>query len=166
MFMIRHLPPPWPRTLGAALAAVLAVACSSAPEPEYPTHEVHLEDTSLGPGDLFEVRVYGQESMSGTYNVSSEGSISFPLIGLVSVADRTPRQIEEEIQRRLADGYLVNPQVSVLVKEYRSRSVSVFGQVQKAGKLPCTYGMTIVEAISQAGGFAAMAKKNSVTVTR
>lgn len=150
----------------SALILVVATACGDPPPSEYPVQEVHVEDTSLGPGDVFEVRVYRQDTMSGSYNVSPEGTISFPLIGVVQIAGKTPRQIELDIQSRLADGYLVNPQVSVLVTEYRSRNVSVFGQVQKPGRLQFTHGLTIVEAISQSGGFSPMAKQNAVTVTR
>ena len=154
---------------GLLLAAVLGaaqVACGDPPPSQYPTQEVHIEDTTLGAGDVFEVRVYREEEMTGTYSVSAEGTISFPLIGAVAVAGKTPVQVETEIRTRLADGYLVNPQVSLLVKEYNSRNVSVFGQVQKPGRLTFTHNMTVVEAISQAGGFSAMAKKNAVTVTR
>lgn len=148
------------------LALLAAVACGDPPPSEYPSQQVADGDTSLGPGDLFEVRVFRQEDLSGPYNVSSEGKISFPLIGMVQVSGRTPSQVEAEIRDRLADGYLKNPQVSVLVKEYRSKKVSVFGQVQKPGTLSFADGMTIVEAISQAGGFTDMARKNAVTVTR
>jgi polysaccharide export outer membrane protein len=146
--------------------SAVAVACSDPPPSEYPSQEVHLEDATLGPGDIFEVRVYKQDTMSGAYDVSPEGTIAFPLIGEVRVAGKTPKAVEAEIRARLADGYLIDPHVSVLVKEYRSHNVSVFGQVQKPGKLPYSHSMTIVEAISQAGGFSPMAKKNAVTVTR
>jgi len=149
-----------------AVLLLMGLACSDPPPSQYPTQTVHLEDTSLGPGDVFDVRVYRQESMSTTYNVSPEGTIAFPLIGEVRVVGKTPKEVEEEIRSRLADGYLIDPHVSVLVKEYNSRNLSVFGQVQKPGRLPYSHGMTIVEAISQAGGFAPMAKKNAVTVTR
>lgn len=148
------------------LFVTVATACADPPPSKYPTSEVHIEDTTLGAGDIFEVRVYRQEAMTSTFNVSPEGTISFPLIGEVKVAGKTPKQVEEDIRVRLADGYIINPQVSVLVKEYRSHNVSVFGQVQKPGKLPFSHNMTIVDAISQAGGFSPMAKKNAVTVTR
>ena len=145
----------------------MAFACTDPPPSKYPgQEEVHIEDSTLGPGDVFEVRVYRQDKLSGTYSVSAQGAISFPLIGTVAVAGKTPIEVEEEIRRQLADGFLVRPQVSILVKEYRSRSISVFGQVQKPGTLALQHRMTIVEAISQAGGFSAMARKNGVTVTR
>ncbi len=143
-----------------------APGCGNPPPSKYPAQQVFVQDTTLGAGDLFEVRVYRQDDLSGLYSVSSEGTISFPLIGSVDVAGKTPAEVEQTIRQRLADGYLNDPQVSVLVKEYRSKKVSVFGQVRKPGTLPYADGMTIVEAISQAGGFTEMARKNGVTVTR
>ncbi len=140
--------------------------CKDPPPSQYPTQKYHVEDTTLGPGDIFEVRVFNQEEMSNTYSVSSQGTIQFPLIGDVMVSGKTPEQVELDIRERLSDGYLKNPQVSILVKEIRSRKVSVFGQVRRPGTLSFSDGMTIVEAVSQAGGFTGMAKKNGVRVTR
>jgi polysaccharide export outer membrane protein len=136
------------------------------PPSEYPTQEVYAEDTTLGPRDVFEVRVFRHEEMSGDYSVSEDGTINFPEIGVVAVAGRTPAEVEKDIQGRLADGYLVNPSVSVLVKEYKSKTVSVLGQVRKPTTISYAAGMSIVDAISQAGGFTPMARKNAVKVTR
>ncbi len=150
------------------VAATLAgcASCADPPPSEYPSQQVYLEDTTLGPGDVFEVRVFQQEQMSQIYSTSAEGTISFPLIGEVTVEGKSPAQIEKEIRDRLADGYLKDPQVSVLVKEYKSKKISVFGQVRKPGTLGFTDGMTVIEAISQAGGFTPMARENAVTITR
>ncbi len=148
---------------------VLCGACGVFRDPapsEYPTQEVYAEDTTLGARDVFEVRVFRHDEMSGTYSVSEEGTINFPEIGIVAVLGKTPAQVEQDIQARLADGYLVNPSVSVLVKEYKSKTVSVLGQVRKPTVVPYTAGMSIVDAISQAGGFTPMARKNAVRVTR
>lgn len=150
------------------LYVVLAglAGCSDPPPSQYPTQQVYVEDTTLGVGDVFEVRVFRQDDMTGTYSVSSEGTISFPLVGVVGVAGKTPAEVERELRDRLADGYLQDPQVSVLVKEYKSKKISVFGQVREPGTLTYTEGMTVVEAVAQAGGFTDMARKNAVTVTR
>ncbi|KAB2911479.1 MAG: polysaccharide export protein [Kofleriaceae bacterium] len=150
------------------VAATLAgcASCADPPPSEYPSQQVYSEDTTLGPGDVFEVRVFQQEQMTQIYSASAEGTISFPLIGEVVVDGKSPAQIETEIRERLADGYLKDPQVSVLVKEYKSKKISVFGQVRKPGTLSFTDGMTVVEAISQAGGFTPMARENAVTITR
>lgn len=148
-------------------SAAWALGCGDPPPSKYPTEPPRIEsDTSLGAGDVIEVRVFQQEDMTATYSVSSQGTISFPLIGIVEVAGKAPGQLEAEIRRRLADGYLRDPQVSILVKEYTSRKVSVFGQVRRPGTLPFGDGMSIVAAISQAGGFTGMARRNAVTVTR
>jgi protein involved in polysaccharide export with SLBB domain len=150
---------------GIALTLALA-ACGDPPPSKYPVQQVYVEDTTLGPRDLFEVRVFRQVDLTGDYEVSPECTISFPMIGPVKVCGHTPPEIEKNIQDRLAAGYLQNPQVSVLVKEYKSKTVSVFGQVKKPGTLSYSAGMTVVEAISQAGGFNEMARKNAVIVTR
>jgi polysaccharide export outer membrane protein len=151
------------------LLVALVAACGlfrDPPPSEYPSQEVYVEDTTLGPRDTFEVRVFRHENMSGTYEVSESGTINFPEIGLVEVQGRTPAEVEQEIQKRLADGYLVNPTVSILVKEYKSKTISVLGQVRKPTTIPYAAGMSIVDAISQAGGFTPMARKNAVKVTR
>lgn len=154
--------------ISVALAA-LASGCGlfrDPPPSKYESQPVFEEDTTLGPRDVFIVRVFKHEDMSGEYAVSEEGTINFPEIGLVEVSGRTPAQVEQEIQARLADGYLVNPTVSVLVKEYKSKTVSVLGQVRKPSVVNYVSGLSIVDAISQAGGFTPMARKNAVKVTR
>lgn len=154
------------RILALAVALSGCASCSDPPPSEYPSQQVYAEDTTLGPGDVFEVRVFQQEKMSQVYSASAEGTISFPLIGEVEVNGKSPAQLETEIRDRLADGYLNDPQVSVLVKEYKSKKISVFGQVRKPGTLGFTDGMTVIEAVSQAGGFTPMARENAVTITR
>jgi polysaccharide export outer membrane protein len=71
------------------------------------------------------------------------------------------------VETGLKEGeFLKNPQVSILVKEYQSKKISVFGQVKKPGTFPYQDGMSVVEAISLAGGFTSMARKNDTTVIR
>ncbi len=149
-----------------ALAVPLVGGCGGSTPSDYPTQPTAVGASALGAGDSFEVRVYRQEELSNTYRVGSGGSISFPLIGRVEVAGKSPEEIEAEIQRRLADGYLIDPQVSVVVEEFQSMQLSLSGQVQNPGTIPYADGMTIIEALSRAGGFTDMARQNSVTVTR
>jgi len=157
--------------LGRALllATVMLGACGdggSSPRTTAPPSSSTSGVSAVGPGDLFDVRVYGEQSLSSNYEVAADGTINFPLIGSVDVVGKTPTQIEQDIQTRLADGFIKRPSVSVRVTEYRSRRVSVFGQVRSPGTFPYTENMSIVEVISRAGGFTAMARKNSVRVTR
>ena len=144
-----------PRIVALALALGLVVACGDPPPSKYPTQAFYVEDTRLGPDDQLDIAVY----LGG-------GAISFPMIGTVVVASRSPSDVEEELRARLADGYIVNPNVTVQVKEYKSKKVSITGEVRKPGTLIWRPEMTINEAVSEANGFTAMAKPNAVVVTR
>jgi polysaccharide export outer membrane protein len=131
-----------------------------------PPPQAAIADTTLGPGDSFEVRVYGEADLSGLYRVGAEGTISFPLAGLIHVDGLDPQQISKRIAERLSDGILRNPQVTVLVREQTSKKVFVLGQVAKPGTFPYTPSMNVVEAITVAGGFTPLAAKNDTTLTR
>ncbi len=121
----------------------------------------------MGAGDLFDVRIFGEKDLTGAYRVASDGTIDFPLVGTISVEGLTATEVGDKLESLLADGeFLVNPQVSILVKEYNSKKVSVFGQVKKPGTFPYQDSMTVVEAISLAGGFTSMAKTANTTVIR
>lgn len=122
-------------------------------------------DMSLGPTDVFEVRVYGEPELTSTYRVSPEGSIEFPLIGRVVVKGLQPAQISEEIRGRLIS-YVKQPQVSVFVKEINSKKVTVYGQVHHPGSINYVESMTITQAVSVAGGLTPMAARDRVRVTR
>lgn len=161
--------------LSVSLLTVLActLLCTSCPTPisdEYlkipvDTNAIRSAVT-LGPGDVFEVRVYGESSLTGMHRVSSEGSIQFPLVGEIRVAGLSPTEVATRLQSELMNGYLKNPFVTVLVKEYQSKKIYVLGQVVKPGTFPYEGQMNIVQAITLAGGFTPLAKKNSVIVTR
>ena len=125
------------------------------------------DDTSLGAGDIFDVRVYGEEELSGSYRVTQDGSIDFPFIGQVRVGGMRPPEVASIISQRLREGdFLRQPQVSVFVQEYNSKNISVMGEVEQAGNFAITPGLTVVQAINLAGGFTSIANENSTVVTR
>ena len=125
-----------------------------------------LKNVGLGSGDVFEVRVYGEPTLTGLYRVAEDGSIDFPLVGRLDVNDLTSREISEVLTERLKAGYLVSPSVSVYVKEYNSRKIFVLGQVNTPGTFPFEVEMNVVEAVALAGGFAPTANHDFVVVTR
>ena len=148
--------------------AIGAQACwwSRTPQtPEVPPRPFTPAST-LGAGDVFEVKVYDEKELSGIYRVSSAGEISFPLIGKLKIAGLTSTDAADLIQSRLGEKYLRNPQVSILIKEYNSKKVSVFGQVNKPGTFKFEDRMSVIQAVSMAGGFTKLAAKNDTTVTR
>lgn len=125
-----------------------------------------LKTVGLGPGDVFEVRVYGEPTLTGVYRIAEDGSIDFPLVGRVSAEGLTSREISTLLGDKLRDGYLVAPSVSVYVKEYNSRKIFVLGQVNNPGSFPFSVEMNVVEAVALAGGFAPTANHDFVVVTR
>ena len=121
--------------------------------------------STFGAGDIFEVRVFQEQDLTGTYRVGSDGSFNFPLIGNINVEGLTPNQSSDKIKENLKT-YLVNPQVSIFIKEFNSKKVFVFGEVQRPGTFNYETQMNIVQAITLAGGFAKFADRNGTFVTR
>lgn len=122
---------------------------------------------TLGPGDTFEVNVYGEKELSGKFQVADDGTINFPLVGILDVGGKVPTEVARDLQNELqAKQLLRNPSVSIFVLEYASKRISVVGQVQRPGSLPWTAGMSVVRAISVAGGLTPLAAANDTIVTR
>lgn len=125
------------------------------------------EDTTLGAGDVFEVRVYGEAGLSGAFRVAQDGTIDYPFVGRVTVAGLEPPAVADRLASGLREGHYMNaPQVSVMVTEYNSKRVSVMGAVRDPGTFPLSPGLTVVQAVSLAGGFGPLADRNRTVVTR
>jgi len=162
-----------PRVALAALVASSLVACRtpSKHEPAYSMPEevaaqVKAANATLGTGDVLEIRVYQEADLTGVFRVSTDGTIDYPFCGRVQAAGLSSGALADVLTGCLKNGYLKNPQVTVFLKEYNSKKVFVFGEVQKPGTFPFEEHMSIVQAITLAGGFGKLAAKNSVIVTR
>jgi polysaccharide export outer membrane protein len=121
---------------------------------------------SLGPGDVFEVRVYNEANLTGIYRVAPEGTIDFPLVGPVRVIGLSPNAVEAVLRDALQAGYIRNPHVTVYVKEYNSKKIFVLGEVHRPGTFVFQDNMSVVQAITMAGGFRPAAFKDGTIVTR
>jgi polysaccharide export outer membrane protein len=122
--------------------------------------------STLGSGDLVEVRVFQEADLSNVFRVSPEGTIDFPLCGKVNLTGKTSSQAADALTACLQTGFLKKPQVSVLIREYNSKKVYIFGEVVKPGTYAYDEHMTIIQVVTLAGGFTKLAAKNSVNVTR
>ncbi len=122
--------------------------------------------STLGPGDVFEVRVFQEPDLSGIYRVASDGTIEFPLCGKLVVGGAPASDAAQKLATCLAAGYLKNPQVSIFVREYNSKKVFVLGEVQKPGTFSFDDNMTVVQAITLAGGFSPHADRNNASIAR
>jgi len=98
--------------------------------------------------------------------VTSAGGLDVPLIGVVQVDGLSSSDAAALIERKLGERYLRDPQVSIFIKEYNSKKVSVFGQVSKPGTFKFEDGMSVIQAVSMAGGFTEKAAKDDTNVTR
>jgi polysaccharide export outer membrane protein len=148
--------------------SLVFAACADNPPVVYPTvAPFDATQLSLGPGDKLQLTIfYGTKEQKATYSLDGSGQMEVQFIGTVKAGGKTTSSVQKEIQERLADGYLVNPVVSLTVVEINSLKCSVFGQVARSGSIKFTPGMTITEAIAQSGGFSPLARKNMVKVTR
>jgi polysaccharide export outer membrane protein len=152
--------------LFAFVAGVLVLGCGrsratvvSLPDPP--------PSTTVGPGDVFEVSVLGEKDLAKEYRVQPDGTVDFPYLDRVEVRGLEPQQIEDRIKSELvARRILTNPQVTLVVKQYNSKKVSVIGAVQRPGSLPWTEGMKLIDAISLAGGLTPLANGDRVRLTR
>jgi protein involved in polysaccharide export with SLBB domain len=124
-----------------------------------------VEAHVLGPGDVFEVRVFNEPELSGKYQVSNSGSINFPLVGKLSVAELDGSEVAERLRGHLLQ-FLTSPQVSVFITEFKSKKIYVLGKVKRPGTFAFEDGMNIIQAITIAGGFDPLASKNGTSISR
>jgi polysaccharide export outer membrane protein len=125
-------------------------------------------DYLLQPSDLLDVQIFQEDSLKRAVRVSQEYSITLPLIGKVDVRGKSLRQAEDLIRELYARDFLVNPQINVVVIEYAKRTVNVIGQVNQPGAVlfPQEQGLTLLDAVSRAGGFSRLANRAQVKLTR
>ena len=109
-------------------------------------------DYMIGKEDVLEIIVWGHDDLKRTIPVSLEGKISFPLIGEVQAAGVSAATLGKVIASKLGDGFVVNPQVTITVKEYKSQWVFLMGEVNKPGTYAVTRENNILYVLSQAGG--------------
>lgn len=121
---------------------------------------------TIGIDDILEIGILQPEQLLTTVTVAPDGSISFPYIGNVPVKGMTLSQVQEDIQTKLADGYMKYPVVSVSLQASRSRKFFVYGEVIKPGTYYIEENVTVLKAISMAGGFTKFGSSSRVKVLR
>jgi len=127
-----------------------------------------LDNYILSPNDIILVKVFEDPDLDSQHRIAQDGTINFPLIGVIQVSGRTVIQAASTIRDRLLRGYLRNPQVRVNVIQYASRRITILGQVQKPGSyvLPNEERVDLLQAIAMAGGFTRLADEGKVLVRR
>ena len=119
----------------------------------------------IGPNDLLNIFVWKEPELSQDISVMHDGRITFPLIGEVMAKGRTATELKDVITEKLR-AYITAPEVTVIVRESRSRRIYTIGKVNTPGPYPLEPGMTVIQAISAAGGFAEWADTKNVLIIR
>lgn len=149
------------------LLLALATGCASSAPTRGPNLAPPTERSLLGPGDVFTLEIVGEKDLPHEYQVASDGTVDFPYVHTLKVADLEAQEVARLVRNRLiAEKVLTDPSVVVQVKEYASRHITLLGQVAKPGSFPLLSGMSLIQAISQAGGLTAVASSSHVNLTR
>ena len=122
-------------------------------------------DYIIGPDDVISVVFWKERDLSADVVVRPDGKISLPMLNDVQAAGFKPEQLAEVVEKA-ALKYVRDPQATVIVKEIRSRKITVIGQVSRSGSFPLSTGMTVLQAIGEAGGFTEDANKSDIVVVR
>jgi polysaccharide export outer membrane protein len=145
--------------------ASLLIACSLAAQtppaqiqtpptgkPDTPKPDQPPAHYTLGPGDQLKISVFGEEGMENQiYTIDSDGSITFPLINRIAAGGLTVAEFQDRLKARLADGYIVRPQVAAEIVGYKSQFVFVGGEVRTPARFAMAGAMTLPEALAMAG---------------
>lgn len=156
--------------LAALLTAAVLSACADSAAPP-PPNFVTLDAAGiaertyrLGAGDKLKLTVFGEENLSGQFEVNALGQVPLPLAGEVPAKGLTLDQFRDAVAGRLANGYLKNPKVSVEVLNFRP--IYVHGEVKSGGEFAFKTGLKLRDAIAMAGGYTYRANQSYVLVSR
>ena len=147
--------------------AVVAAANKDSVAATAPGSEAKAHDDGfvIGANDVLAVNVWKEPEISRAIPVRSDGKISLPLVGELQASGQTPRQLEQEITKKL-QSYISEPEVTVIVQEIKSQRFNILGQVARPGSYLLISTMTVLDAIALAGGFRDFAKQKSIYVLR
>jgi polysaccharide export outer membrane protein len=125
-----------------------------------------VQSDVLGASDRFELRVVGEDELSGEFTVSSNGTINYQWVGELAVAGKTCDEVASLVRATLADGYIRDPSVSCQIVELNSRKVDVIGEVNQPGSFVFESEMTVLRAVALAQGFTPDAAPDETSVLR
>jgi polysaccharide export outer membrane protein len=155
------------RALFEFCVGAAALACSSGQKPKAVNLPPPSEKTAVGPGDVFTLQIVGEKDLPQEFTVASDGTIDIPFLQRLHVAGLEPQDIARTVRAQLIQKkFLVDPVVIVQVREYKSQTVILLGQVAKPGSFQLSPGLTLMQVISMAGGLTPIADDDKVTLTR
>lgn len=151
------------RQIGLLIAVLLSVLTESSTavlaQAERPVVEYQL-----GSGDRLRITVFGEDDLSGEFEIDGSGRISMPLVGSVAAGSQTLKQLENRIIAMLKDGYMRDPRVSIDVLNYRP--FYIIGEVNTPGSYPYRSGLSVLTAVAMGGGYTFRADEDDIIIIR
>ena len=123
------------------------------------------EDYYLNPGDFLKISVWNEDALEREVLVLPDGTISFPLVGIINVGNKTPLQVQDELKEKLSR-LIPDPEVNLTVIDVSGNKIFVIGKVNRPGSLPMNSPTDVVQALSLAGGFTAYADVEAIQILR
>ena len=150
-----------------AVALLALVGCGSRRDNSKVNLAPAQVKSSVGPGDVFTMEIVGEKELPREYQIASDGTVDLPYLPSLRVEGLEPQAIARLVRARMIEkGILSDPSIIVRVKEYNSRRITLLGQVSKPGTFAFTPGLTLIQALSVAGGLTAIADSDRVNLTR
>jgi polysaccharide export outer membrane protein len=152
---------------GEPRAGLQMVSTDELPAPTLADLQASDRPYRVGPFDKLTIDVFGSEELSDKeVQVDASGRITFPLVGTVEVAGKTPGEVSAALQDLFRGRFIKNPQISVNLKEIVSQTVTIGGEVKKAGVYPIVGKMTLMTAIASAEGWTDISSRGNVVIFR
>ncbi|HEY7299125.1 MAG TPA: polysaccharide biosynthesis/export family protein [Xanthobacteraceae bacterium] len=155
------------RIVGAIMLLLLVAGCSALTADqgaEIGATPASPPELRLAAGDKVRVIVFGEDKLSGEYQIDNSGGLSLPLAGTIPAAGLTKVELEESLTKKLKGAYLRDPKVTVDVTSFRP--FYVLGEVSKPGEYPYRSGLNVLSAIAIAGGSTYRASTSKVLIQR
>lgn len=120
---------------------------------------------TLNPGDVLRISVWNEEALQQEVMVLPDGTISFPLVGIVNVSNRTPVQVQDELKDKLSR-LIPDPEINLSVSSVEGNNIFIIGKVNNPGRFPMNRPTDVMQALSLAGGLTAYAKSEKIQILR
>jgi protein involved in polysaccharide export with SLBB domain len=122
----------------------------------------------ISANDVLDFKVFQEPDLDAQVRLAGDGTAIFPLIGSVNLGGKTVSEATAILRQRYLNGYLVNPQVSLIIQTYAKRTFTILGQVQRPGayELVGDQSIALLEAVGMAGGYTRIADPGNITIRR
>ncbi|WML90390.1 polysaccharide biosynthesis/export family protein [Thiothrix lacustris] len=129
-------------------------------------YSASLEQATIAAGDMLDIKVFQADELSGKVRVDTNGQISLPLIGALTVAGSSPIEVENQLKVLLGQKYLQNPQITVFMENFTNQRITIEGEVKKPGVYPITGSVTLLQSVALGEGLSSLADDKKIVLFR